>query len=302
MTMLQLKQFYEQCYLDFSRTNPRLLTSNQDIQAFSRDLFLEIDQKRKLKARRNFRYFMDQIIWTNKGEHIDDPEFDVEIKKQIILGLHLKNTIFKTYTKSIEILRPLIEEINRNENRPARVLEIGSGIGKLTMAMHEEFQKSSLPVEMTGSDIVPEYIETAKREAKEKNYNIDFKVIDAYKLDFLEANSYDIVFTLHSMHHFSPDQLAVIMAGSQNIATSAFVGIDGYRGLGNLLFMMISGFAKGLLSFSLSFFHDSFISGRRMYSAKQLEILAKLSCPKAKIIAENLRPGLTVVKILSKTT
>ncbi len=291
--MLQFNKFYEQCLSDFNQSN-----KGNHIHRASKDLFLEIDKKRKLKAQKNPLYYLDQMIWTDEREHIDDPEFNVEVKKEIIQGLHLKNTICNTYTRSIEILRPLVEVINRNENRPARVLELGSGIGKLTMAMYEEFQKSSLFVELTGSDIVPEYVEAANGEARKKDYEINFKVIDAFQLHQLEGKSYDIVFTLHSMHHFKPDQLAVIMSGTQNIATSAFVGIDGYRGIGNLCFMMLSGAGKSVLSFNSAFFHDSLISGRRMYSAKQLEIMAKVGCPNAKIIAENLKPGLTVIKIL----
>ena len=296
--MLQLTKFYEQCYLDFQQSN--LALTDAPVECLSKDLFYEIDKKRSMKSRKNIFYYLDHLIWTQKSEHIDDPEFDVELKKQIVYGLHLKNKIFGTYCISFKILKPIIESINKKENRAARILEIGSGSGKLTMAMYEQFQKSRLKVEMTGSDIVPEYIENAKLEAKEKNYDIDFKVIDALKLEELPPDSYDIVFTLHSMHHFFPDQLIRIMAGAQSVATRGFVGVDAFRGVFNILFMAFLGAVKSLVSLNPVFLHDSVISGRRMYSAKQLEIMGRLGCPDTEIVAENLKPGLTVVKILSK--
>lgn len=296
--MLQLSKFYEQCYHDFQQSS--LTVSDDPVECLSKNLFYEIDKKRSLKSRRNFFYYLDQLIWTQKSEHIDDPDFDVELKKQIVYGLHLKNKVFGTYCISFKILKPIIEAINKKENRPARILEVGSGSGKLTMAMYEQFQKSRLKVEMTGSDIVPEYIENARAEAREKEYDIDFKVIDALNLEQLPPNSYDIVFTLHSMHHFFPDQLIRIMAGAQSAATRGFVGVDAYRGVFNILFMAFLGAVKSLVSFNPVFLHDSLISGRRMYSAKQLEIMARIGCPDTDIVAENLKPGLTVVKVISK--
>lgn len=296
--MLQLTKFYEQCYHDFQQSN--LTLSKSPDECLSKDLFYEIDKKRSIKSKKNFFYYLDHLIWTQKSEHIDDPEFDVELKKQIVYGLHLKNKLFGTYCISFKILKPIIEGINKIENRPARILEIGSGSGKLTMAMYEQFQKSCLKVEMTGSDIVPEYIENAKLEAREKKYDIDFKVIDALQLDQLTPGSFDIVFTLHSMHHFLPEQLIKIMAGSQTVATRGFVGVDAFRGIFNIIFMAMLGAGKSLVSLSSVFLHDSLISGRRMYSAKQLEIMARLGCPDSDIVAENLKPGLTVVKVLSK--
>lgn len=295
--MLQLTKFYEECYLEFEQSH--LVLSNSSSEYHSKNLFHEIDQKRTIRSKKNLQYYIDHLIWTQKSEHIDDPTFDIELKKQIVHGLHLKNKIFGTYCISIDILRPVIEYINKIEDRPARILEIASGSGKLSMAMYEQFQKSSLKVEMTGSDIVPEYVEEANLEAREKNYNINYKVIDALKLDELDPDSYDVVFTLHSMHHFLPEDLMKIMKGARSVASQGFIGVDAYRGIANLFFMALLGGLKSLVSFNPVFFHDSLISGRRMYSAKQLEIMARFSCPGTSIVAENLKPGLTVIKVFS---
>ncbi|MEA9356132.1 class I SAM-dependent methyltransferase [Bacteriovorax sp. PP10] len=294
--MLQLTKFYEECYQDFEQSN---LLSNVPAEILSKNFLAFIDQKKSMMSKKNLGHYIDQLIWTQKSEHIDDPSFDIELKKEIVYGLHLKNKIFGTYCISIKILRPIIEHINLIENRPARILEIGSGSGQLSMAMYEQLQHTSLKVEMTGSDIVPEYVEAANLLAREKKYDMNYKVIDALHLDQLPPNSYDIVFTLHSMHHFLPEQLIKIMAGARSVASQGFIGVDAYRGLFNLFFMAMLGGGKSLVSLNPVFYHDSVISGRRMYSAKQLEIMARVGCPGSTIIAENLKPGLTVVKIFS---
>ncbi len=287
--MLQLQHFYEECFQNHLNENAQIPSVES--------LFLEIKKQRLLKSRSSLLHYLDQKIWTDKIENIDRPDFEITLKKEIIEGLHLKNKVFGTYKKAIDLLRPAILKINREENRPARILELGSGMGKLTHALYEEFTHSDLQVELTGSDIVPEYIEAAERSACEKNYSLHFKVIDAFHLEKESVNSYDIIFTLHSMHHFTPSELATIMAGAKKIQAKYFIGIDGYRGFGNLLFMMLSGGGKSLLSWNSVFFQDSLTSGRKMYTAKQLEILGKLSCPHSRISARNCKPGLTIVEI-----
>jgi SAM-dependent methyltransferase len=289
--MLQFAKFYEKCFLEYKQNREHCCPV---------ELFSLIAEQRKKLARKNPLYFLDRLLWTEKQELIDVPGFDENLKREIVLGLHLKNTIFGTYKTTIKLLRPLIEEINRSENRPARLLEIGSGSGQLSFAIYRELKKTNLQFALTGSDIVPTYLSHANEEAEHKNIPVQFKLIDAFHLEKLEENSYDIVFCLHSLHHFSPGALFRIMAGSKKIATSAFLGVDGYRGIFNLLFMMISGGIKSLFSLQYAFFHDSFVSGRKMYTAKQLELLSQLSCPESAVTARNLKPGLTMVMVRHK--
>ncbi len=289
--MLQLTKFYEKCYEEY-----RLKSSN----FCPVELFQFISEKRKALKKKHIGHFVDSLLWTEKTELIDIPDFDENLKREIVLGLHMKNTVFGTYKKMIELVAPMIEEINMKENRPARLLEIGSGSGKLSFALYNELSRSHLQFELTGSDIVQKYLDEANNESRRKNSPITFVKIDAFQLDSLPENSFDVVFCLHSLHHFSPQQLSRIMAGSFKISSKAFLGVDGYRGLFNLLFMILSGGLKSLLSLNYAFLHDSFISGRKLYSAKQLELISRLSCPFSLTTARNLRPGLTMIKIEHK--
>lgn len=289
--MLQLTKFYEKCFSEYRKNS----TGNCPVELFS-----YIHSERKKGLAKNILLFIDHLFWTDKRELIDDPSFDEKIKREIVLGLHLKNKIFGTYKTTIQLLRPLIEEINQSENRPARLLEIGSGSGELALALYDELKKTDLRFELTGSDIVETYIKEANRKANNRQCLVTFKNIDAFHLERLPPNSYDVLFCLHSLHHFTPAQLSKIMAGSSKVAGRAFVGVDGYRGLLNFLFMFFSGALKSLISMHYAFLHDSIVSARKLYAAKQLELLSHLSCPKSQVTTKYLRPGLTMVKIEHK--
>jgi len=286
--MLQLTKFYEKCYEEYRSSSSNFCPV---------ELFQFISSRRKILSRKSLGHFVDSLLWTEKTELIDLPDVDENLKREIVLGLHLKNKVFGTYAKTIELLSPMIEEINIKENRPARLLEIGSGSGQLSFALYKELSKTPLKFELSGSDIVQKYLDEANKESRKRKLPLEFRKINAFHLETLPENSYDIIFCLHSLHHFSPQQLSKIMAGTFKISSKAFLGVDGYRGILNLLFMMISGGLKSLLSLKYAFFHDSLLSGRKLYSAKQLELISSLSCPLSRTTAKNLKPGLTMIKI-----
>jgi 2-polyprenyl-3-methyl-5-hydroxy-6-metoxy-1,4-benzoquinol methylase len=293
--MLQLKKFYEKHYGEFLKS---VQWQNGDATIFTQNLFSKFDETREQLAKKNPRYFIDDLVWTVENELIDDPHFVFSQKQKILYGLHLKNLCCGTYTKALHLLSPHIRQINQVERRPARILELASGLGQLTFGLYDAALDFGMDIEITGSDIVEDYIENANDYAFERQIPVTFKIIDAFHLDKLEAGSYDIIFTLHSLHHFLPEQLSQIMRGADKVATRAFIGIDGYRGISNLFFMMSSGFVASLINLNPAFFHDSLISGRRLFSCKQLEIIAKLSCPHSQVNALNLSLGLTMIEIL----
>lgn len=289
--MLQLTKFYEKCFEDY-----RLRSSN----FCPVELFSFISEQRKNYSRRSLPHWLDEMLWTEKKELIDEPFVDEKLKRQIVLGLHTKNKVFGTYKTTIDLLRPMIEEINALEKRPARLLEIGSGSGQLAFALYEELSQTELQFTLEGSDVVTTYIDEANAEAERRKIPVLFHKIDAFHLETLPENSFDIIFCLHSLHHFSPQQLSRIMAGTFKVASRAFLAVDGYRGLSNLAFMTVSGALKSLVEMNHAFLHDSLISARKLYAVKQLELLSRLSCPLSYVTAKNLKPGLTMVKIEHK--
>lgn len=286
--MLQLTKFYEKCFEEY-----RLKSSN----FCPVELFSHMAEQRKILSRKSIQHWLDHLLWTDKKELIDGPHIGEKLKRKIILGLHTKNKLFGTYKTTIDQLRPLIKEINASEKRPARLLEIASGSGQLAFALYDELILTDLEFILEGSDVVSIFIDEANAEATKKRTPVLFHNIDAFHLETLPENSFDIIFCLHSLHHFSPAQLSRIMAGTFKVASKAFLAIDGYRGISNLLFMTLSGALKSLIEMNFAFLHDSLISGRKLYTVKQLELLSRLSCPLSFVTAKNLKPGLTMVKI-----
>jgi hypothetical protein len=304
--MLQLQDFYDRCYQEFHpmmQKNPK-----QTPEQGTDDLFAYIDTQRKIKSEKayypsHFPYFLDSLVWTKKIEYLDQDRFSFAVKRKIVKALNFKNDLFGTYSTSFKILAPMIKKINEEEKRPARILELAAGMGDFATKLMVFAQKHSLQVKITSSDIVPEYMDEASKEAKKKGFSTDqveFKIIDAYALDQLPPRSYDIAFTLHSLHHFTPGQLCRMIAGSQKIVTTSFIGIDGYRGLLNLAFIISTGSLGSLFNASFMHAHDATLSGRKMYAHKQLEMIARIGCPQSSIMNQHLKPGLTLLSVSSK--
>ena len=259
------------------------------------------------------KYNISQRYHTNKTEYIDLPDFPIKNKIKIVEGLDIKNNVFGTYKKIFAYLSPLIKDVNLAENRPFRILEVAGGVGDLSLGIYKESLRSAhnssntssnsgekLEVEITGSDIVAQYNEIATEKARKKGYPVVFKSIDALDIDKEVEASFDIVITLHSLHHFTPEQLIQLSRKSQKLAKQGLFAVDGTRTVGNLLFMVITALMPSLFTFNSMYVHDALISARRMYSRKYLKKLLTLGCEDSKVECEQLSLGLNYLRVSPK--
>lgn len=240
--------------------------------------------------------------YRNLQEHIDNPEFPIHKKVSILYGLHLKNKIFGTYKKLYQSILPVIKTINLEENRPARILEIASGLGFLTFGFWEEVSNKA-QLELTGSDIVPEYVRSAQIKADLRHYPIQFKVLDALNLPLMhQEEPYDLIINLHSLHHFTPYQLAQIFRASNKMATRGFYAIDGATGFWNFFFMGVSAFFPTFFRWDYCYLHDALLSSRRMYSNQFLKGCATIAIgtDDAQIEVGKRSIGLNFISIMKK--
>jgi SAM-dependent methyltransferase len=204
---------------------------------------------------------LDEALRTNAVEHLDEPDYPERGKLAIALGLHLLNTVSTFYRRFFALLEPRLRDIAERQGRPARVLELASGSGGFAFALASLAKSKRLAVEVTGSDIVPLYVERSRAKAAAQAVPVTFRHLNAFDMSDIADGAYDIIFVAQSVHHFSPGQLARMISESRRVATTAFVSVDGYRSLATTAF--VSGTA--LLTMWPAMVHDAVISARKFY-------------------------------------
>jgi len=236
---------------------------------------------------------VDSALRTDAVEHMDEDGYPEKGKLAIALGLHMMNVVSASYLRFFELIAPMLRQIEERRGRPARVLELASGSGGFALALASLAARRGLRVEVTGSDIVPLYVERGRRKAAAQRAAVEFRRLDALDMHDLEDGAYDVVFIAQSTHHFSPGQLARMIAESRRVATTAFVSVDGYRSLGMVAF--VSGTA--LLSMWPAMMHDATISARKFYPEAELEAIARMAAPGAPVRLGRIWPLNTTLTV-----
>ncbi|MGK5092497.1 class I SAM-dependent methyltransferase [Deltaproteobacteria bacterium TL4] len=237
------------------------------------------------------RELLDRTIRTDDLEYLDDPDFPESKKVHMVRGLHYMNVMLFSYHHFLRILKPYIVQVEQQHNRPVRILELASGSGEFTLALASLAQKKGLPVEMTGSDIVEGHVLEGRKSAKKRRIPAQFIQLNAFEMSTIQDEAYDMVFIAQSIHHFSPGQLAMMMAQSQRICKTAFIGVDGYRSL------FLLGFVPGMGHFYTIGVHDAWVTARKFYSQSELELIGKLAAPDAAVKVRTSLPGYSVITV-----
>ena len=76
--------------------------------------------------------------------------------------------------------------------------------------------------------------------------------------------------------HFTPGQLAVMIAQSAQHTTTAFIGIDGYRSIVLACGVPLMASLQGIASFTL----DGLTSARKFYSELELDMITEIATAK----------------------
>ncbi len=216
---------------------------------------------------------LDTAIRTSDQELMDKPNLPESEKLELVQALDRQNLMMQIYPRYIDTLLPLITEVARCVKREVRVLELASGAGGLAFALAETVEQKKLDVRITGSDIVPAFIEEGNYTAAKKKLPVSFRLLNAFDMKELEMGEFDIVVMAQSLHHFTPGQLAVVIAQSGRHATTAFVGIDGYRSVLLAGGVPLIASLQGIVSFTL----DGLTSARKFYSELELDMIAEIA-------------------------
>ncbi|NTV02186.1 MAG: methyltransferase domain-containing protein [Chlorobiaceae bacterium] len=239
----------------------------------SRFLEKRLEASRELGPGFHLYELLDLMIRSRDTEHMDEPSTDGEQKAAMVRALDRMNGLTMVYHHQTRLLEPLLAELSQQRDGPVRVLELASGSGGLAFALAEHARKRGMRLEITASDIVPESVEAGRAAAAERGVAVEFRVVNAFDLEGVDRNSADLVLVSQSLHHFTPGQLALMIAGAGNIGASAFVGLDGHRSMLLLAGVPIVASLQGIAEFT----GDGFTSARKFYSDLELDIIAEIA-------------------------
>ncbi len=243
------------------------------------------------------RHALDVALRTDRAELLDRADVPAQRKLAIVRALHRQNRAVFSYARFLRHLEPLVREVQAREGRPARVLELASGSGEFTLALAELAERKRLPVEITGSDVVAAYVDDGNARATRRRLKVRFEVVNAFDMSALAPGAYDVAFIAQSLHHFTPGQLAMMIAQARRVAKAGFVGIDGHRSLLVLAFLGVAGPLSAAASLTPGFLHDAWVSGRKMYPMAELELIAQLATPEGRVTVREDFPGFTVLTV-----
>ncbi len=262
----------------------------------------------RLRARRarvggplsRLRHHLDTAIRCDTVEYMDRDDYPDIGKVRLVGQLHRLNTALLSYVRFLNVLRPHVQRLARATGRPARLLELASGAGAFSMQLTARAARSGLPVEVTGSDIQPAYVEHNNAVAAERGLAMRFRHLNAFDLTDVMPGEYDLLFVTQSVHHFTPGQLAMMIAQGARVGADTFIAVDGRRTLLLLGFLPFAGSAISLATqrrVDTSFVHDAWVSARRFYSEPELSLIARIAAPSARVTVTRNEPAFSVLTV-----
>ncbi|ABL64565.1 class I SAM-dependent methyltransferase [Chlorobium phaeobacteroides] len=279
-TMLQLRTagFQALQKLERERDFPPAWNSMKELEVVTNNFhqrFLDerFEQSKSLGGFFLLNELLDRALRSSETENMDNENLSGDEKLTLVKALDRQNEMMGLYNRYPAIILPLAEEIARKENRSIRLLELASGSGGLALALAHAAKIKNIPLSVTGSDIVPAYQDEANRLADEKQLPVTFRIINAFDMDRSITEPFDLVVISQSLHHFTPGQLAMIIAQAGKQASTLFIGIDGYRDPLLMAGVPLTASLQGIPSFTL----DGFISARKFYSNIELDIIAGIA-------------------------
>jgi 2-polyprenyl-3-methyl-5-hydroxy-6-metoxy-1,4-benzoquinol methylase len=241
------------------------------------------------------RVFDNLLYERKREEYIDDPLLADEKREKLIENLDSLNRLAHSYDWFFRALEKFIAKAPVGE---LTVLDIGSGHGAFPIRLADKRSLGGRTLSVIGSDISPLYVEKARDAARKQRVRVEFRVLDALKLDRMEER-FDIITSSQTIHHFSPAFLSELMARVRANAKVGVIFFDDRRSALTLL-----GATVGTLAVSRNprFLHDGVVSVRRMYSPAELEMLARCA-PGGEIFhARNLGPIYTATEAVTALT
>jgi len=210
---------------------------------------------------------LDEAYRTTTPEYLDRADVSARRRERIVEALDRTHRVLGTYRRLCRLLLPVVADVAR-----PRVLEVASGHGKLAIAIEKAFASLDISAAVTGSDLAPELVALAQRNALGAGSPVTFQRLDATQLN-LPDDSMDLVVNALSMHHLPFDSLVRALSEMRRVSRRAVV-FDLWRA--PALFAPAAAVMLAL-SFSFDCTHDGMISMRKAWGTEEWRLAAELA-------------------------
>ncbi|MGZ0067026.1 methyltransferase domain-containing protein [Microbacterium arborescens] len=193
-------------------------------------------------------------------ELMDDPDCDPDALAQTLRRFDIVNRAVSGWgTVWRRHLRPALARLDR----PARVLDIGSGGGDVTARLARLAERDGLDVSWLGIDPDPRALAVARERSRP---DLEFRSTDSTALR-ASGERFDAVISNHVLHHLGASELDAFIADSLALSRGVVLHADIERG--HAAYAL---YAAGILPLQQgTFLHtDGLRSIRRSYRAREL--------------------------------
>lgn len=146
-------------------------------------------------------------------ELMDDPDCDLVWLRRTLRRFGIVNravsrwgVVYRSY------LRPLITRLNR----PARILDIGTGGGDVLRYVTQLARRDGLEIQSLGIDPDPRAIEVARQAGALPG--MSFRQASSSEL-IRDGERFDIVISNHLLHHLGKHEFDAVIADSESLAS-----------------------------------------------------------------------------------
>ncbi|MCO4747412.1 MAG: class I SAM-dependent methyltransferase [Proteobacteria bacterium] len=222
--------------------------------------------------RGGLRAAMDERLRSVRTEVLEQPHTDPGGAQRILQALHYGNAATGSYRRIASLV---------GEELPVggSILELAAGHGGLSLHLADQGYA------VTSSEHDHDLVEAIRQRAMGSGRDLQAVQLDATRLDAVDADSVDVVLMVQAARHFSPGQLAVLVASARRIARRAVVLVCGRRGLTSLGAFTSAGLL--IPGAGRSFVH----AARKIYSEEELRTLVTLASEQDAVHVVRTAPG-----------
>lgn len=237
---------------------------------------------------------IDQRLYKDGEEILDDASFPMEARARSLDGLHRLNEQFGSYEAFMTALAPLLDAARARGHGPIRIHDLAAGHAGFAVLLKQRLGAGAV---VEASDLKGEYLALGRARAEELGVDVGFFVEDALTIEGPRARGVDILTCTQSIHHFAPGMVARMLGEAARAAKVGVCFIDGER---SFLMCGLVAIATALYGRSRVLFHDGIVSLRRMFYEEELGLLAALAPgvpPTARIETGAMLPAHAYVRV-----